>query len=102
MAGRSRLRFHLIKYFRRDVSSICQCGLETETVDHFLFQCPSYDSLRESWPESLQTGDLQEFTKTESHFLLLDAFAENTQRFGSSGNCILDETQADSDPDSDT
>jgi hypothetical protein len=66
LTGHCRLNHHLHK-IKKISSSICECGQDTETVEHFLFHCIRF---------------------TDQRALLIDAFLRNKKPFPSSLDVI--------------
>ncbi len=60
-SGQCFLKWLFIYNWSRPVLpfSLCKCGLEAETIEHFIFQCKLYDYLRQPW---IDDANKQSFT----------------------------------------
>lgn len=81
------LGHHLLKArlheISKDVSPLCTCGDESETVLHYIFQCPKFDSVRSSlrslspiFPFPLAT-----FTSSTRSLIVFNDFVTRSKRF---------------------
>jgi len=69
----SSLNAHLA-YYKLCVSPICPCRLAPETNQHFLFECPFYDTEREQLVDDLAELDVPDFSdRTLFHYTDLNS-----------------------------
>ena len=85
LTGHSRLNSFLSR-FQATTSALCNCLLEEETVSHFLFRCPNFESQQEIFRNSLSTVNVQwppqlrELTQSHKHLKMLINYISSTNR----------------------
>ena len=63
-------------------SEMCDCGCEvSETIDHFIFDCPKYDHLRLGWRWSQYKDPVKRHRWVASQLVEMMSFMTKTKRF---------------------